>query len=205
MYLFDFFIYIIYTINSIDIYEVYMKIKKFEYKHKDVPFIKKDIAIRMVFFTLFFIVFLWQLISMFVYFNNGSLSTPMLILSVLVLVISLILSMIALLYAFRGINLLTNIKHSGNAVRAVSLISDNKKTSFFRIYSYLSKFIAFMMFLILVCGVTYSILEIIYYSTISFYMPMLVLFAISGFNSVYHIKYEMNIIESVSEYNAMYA
>lgn len=181
-----------------------MKFKKLEYQHKDMPLLKKDTIFRLVFMSLFLIIFVWQLISMFFNYFQNSLSMTMMIVSVIVLLVSLILTLTALIYAFRDINIINQIRHQGKAVRTISVISNNKKGSFLKMYNYLSKFIAFVMFLVLVCGVTYSVLELVYYSSITFYMPILILFAISGFNSVYHIKMEMKTIDDVQEYNALY-
>lgn len=181
-----------------------MKFKKLEYQHKDIPFLKKDTIYRMIFMCLFFIIFIWQLISMFTNYFNDTLSTLMLVISVCVLLTSLTLTLTGLFYAFKSINIMNQIRHTGKAVRTISVISNNKKGSFLKIFNILSKFIAFVMLIVLVCGVTYSVLEIIYYSSITFYMPILILFAISGFNSVYHIKIEMATIQNVQEYNALY-
>ncbi len=181
-----------------------MKFKKLEYQHKDLPILKKDMIFRIIFMSLFLAIFIWQLISMFFNYFHDSLSNTMLIVSVFVMLISLILALTALIYAFRDINIINEVRHQGKAVRTISVISNNKKGSFLKMYNYLSKFIAFVMMLVLVCGVTYSVLELVYFSSITFYMPILILFAISGFNSVYHIKMEMNTISSVQEYNALY-
>ncbi len=181
-----------------------MKFKKLEYQHKDLPFLKKDTGYRILFMSLFFLIFIWQLISMFSYYLSDSLSTTMLIVSIFVMLTSLILTFTALIYAFRNLNIMNQIRHSGKSVRTISIISDNKKGSFLKMFNLLTKFIGFVMLLVLVCGLTYSILEIIYYSSITFYMPVLFLFAISGFNSIYHIKAEMNTIQNVNEYNAIY-
>ena len=181
-----------------------MKFKKLEYQHKDIPFLKKDTIYRILFMSLFFVIFIWQLVSMFIYYFNNTLTSLMLIISICVLLTSLMLTLIGLFYAFKDMNIINQIKHKGKATRVISIISDNKKGSFLRIYNVLSKFICFMMFIVLVCGVTYSVLEIIYYSSITFYMPILILFAISGFNSVYHIKAEMITIQNVQEFNSLY-
>lgn len=181
-----------------------MKFKKLEYQHKDLPILKKDMIFRIIFMCLFLAIFIWQLISMFFNYFHDSLSNTMLIVSVFVMLISLILALTALIYAFRNINIINEIRHQGKAVRTISVISNNKKGSFLKMFNYLSKFIAFAMMLVLVCGITYSVLELVYFSSITFYMPILILFAISGFNSVYHIKMEMNTISSVQEYNALY-
>ncbi len=181
-----------------------MKFKKLEYQHKDLPILKKDMIFRIIFMSLFLAIFIWQLISMFFNYFHDSLSNTMLIVSVFVMLISLILALTALIYAFRDINIINEVRHQGKAVRTISVISNNKKGSFLKMFNYLSKFIAFAMMLVLVCGITYSVLELVYFSSITFYMPILILFAISGFNSVYHIKMEMNTISSVQEYNALY-
>ena len=99
-----------------------MKYKKLEYQHKDMPLLKKDTTIRMIFMSLFLVIFVWQLISMFFNYFQDSLSTTMLIVSIIVLLVSLILTLTALIYAFRDINIINQIRHQGKAVRTISVI-----------------------------------------------------------------------------------
>lgn len=181
-----------------------MRAKRFEYRHKDIPFLKKDIAFRIVFTFLFFAIFLWQLIIMFYNHSQGTLTNVMLIVSIFVLVGSLIFTLTAMLYAFRSINIINSIKRKGKAVRVVTTLRNNDKGSFIKLYSIITQIIAVVVLLVLVSALTYSILELVYYSSVSFYMPVLFLFAFSGFNSVYHINAEIDLIQNVKEFSSIY-
>ncbi len=181
-----------------------MKAQKFEYHYKDVPLLKKDIAVRFVFTLLFFAVFMWQFISMLVVYTNDTLDSLMILSSVTVMISSLMFAVVAFVYLFRSVNIITDIKKRGKAVRFVSVLSSSKSGSFIKLYSILTKIIALCMIVILSCAVTYSILELIHYSTMSYYLPALIMLSLCGFNSVYHITNEITRLRSVEEYNSVY-
>ena len=109
-----------------------------------------------------------------------------------------------MLYAFRSINIINSIKRKGKAVRVVTTLRNNDKGSFIKLYSIITQIIAVVVLLVLVSALTYSILELVYYSSVSFYMPVLFLFAFSGFNSVYHINAEIDLIQNVKEFSSIY-
>ncbi len=182
-----------------------MQTKRYEYHYKDVPAIKKDIAVRVVFALLFFAIFFWQITSTLINFrNNGGLSTIELTMSIYVLLMSAVMGLIALLYANKDLKILNQIHRRGKAVRPMTPIFKIDKTSFARLYSVINFIITIAMIAVLACGITMFVLELVYYSTISYYLPLLVLLSLCGLNSVYHIRNEMKIMKNVQEFSRAY-
>ncbi len=177
-----------------------MKLETFEYHNKDVPMLKKDMAFRILFVGLFFIVFLWQLLFMIRDFSLGTLTTIKSIVAVVVLLVSFMFMLVAFVYAYRSINIVNDVKHHGKSVKTLTVLSDNKRGSFIRMYSLLTRFITLIMVLALLSGLTYGILEYVYYKTISFYLPIMFFVAASGLNSVYHIHAEIKLMNDVQKY-----
>lgn len=177
-----------------------MRVRRFEYQSKDTPLLKKDIIFRMLFVLLFTIAFIWQIVFMFRDYATHNLTTTHGIVGSCVLIISLLFDIVAFVYAYRSINILQKIKIHGHAVKMITVLSDNRKGSFLKLYNLITKLIAIVMSLALVSGLTYGILEYVYYSTISFYLPILFFVAVSGFNTVYHVTAEIRTIKEVQEY-----
>jgi len=96
------------------------------------------------------------------------------------------------------------IKMNGKCVSSVQVLIRTKKRSFIWLYKLLIQILSVATALVLIAVITYSILQVSYYSTVSFYIPLLLLICISGFNSIYHIKDEMHIQNTVQEYHSMY-
>ncbi len=181
-----------------------MNSKEFEYKSKDKPFLNKDIRMRTLFLCLFSCVFVWQIISIIIEAINSSLSNWQLISGIFIAVLSLVFVLICLLYINKSLNALRNIKNEGRSISSVLLLAKTDKNSFIRLYQILSNVLALIMLFVLISGITYLILQIVYLSTYSFYLPLLFLLAISGFNSVYHLKYEITILKEVEKYNSYF-
>ena len=178
-----------------------MNQKKFEYQNKDIPFLRKDIVWRMCFMALFALVFIAQIIMLIVSYFKGNATTTMVIVSSVIMVISLMLTILSLSFAFKDIRLINVIKKSGFVVSAVSTLPSLEKRSFIKLYSIISEVLAIAMLLILASSLTYSILELVYFTTYSFYLPMLLLITFTGFNTVYHVNHEIKLTETVRAYN----
>ena len=52
-----------------------MNLKKFEFTNKDIPFLKKDIVIRLSFTVMFCAIFIWQFIAFLVTQAKDAMST----------------------------------------------------------------------------------------------------------------------------------
>ena len=96
------------------------------------------------------------------------------------------------------------IKNQGRSVNSVKLLVKSDKNSFIKLYSILSIVLALVMLFVAVCGITYLILQLIYLKTYSFYLPILFFITVCGFNSVYHIRYEITTMKDVEKYNSRY-
>ena len=178
-----------------------MKTKNFEYYHRDIKQLKIDIFFRCLFSALFLGIFIWQLISVF---TKENLSNLHIIVSVVVLICSLMLAVITFVFAFKDLRIIATIKMAGKCVSSVQILFSTKKNSFIKMYAYLIQFLTLATTLILVASITYTILQISYMSTISFYMPLLLLVCVAGYNAIYHIKDEIRTQDNVHEQQPLY-
>jgi len=100
-----------------------MNLKRFEYLNKDVPFLKRDIALRLVFALLYFVIFVWQFASLIVKsINKIIISTPMIISTIFVLLVALLFCGLALLYCFKSFKVLSVVKKEGRCVSSVEIL-----------------------------------------------------------------------------------
>lgn len=178
-----------------------MNFKVFEYQHKDIPFLKKDIVFRTVFAALFFSVFVWQLITLLINVLNNNIHLGITISSTIVLLICLLFTMISLLYALKELRIVSAIRTRGKCVSSVDILHNLRKDSFIKLYSIVTEILAVATSLVLVCAVTYSILEISFYSTVSFYLPLLLTICLTGYFSMFHILNEIKIVKTVEEFH----
>ncbi len=181
-----------------------MNSKLFEYSTKDRPFLKNDIRMRFTFLSLFLIVFAWQLISMFIAGFKGTLTNTNIFVGIFACLTMLLFGLICLVYLNKSNLAIKRIKNEGKAISSVVLLLKSDKKSFVWFYTMLSNFLAIVMSLVTVCAVTYLVLDLIYNATYSFYMPILFFVTICGFNSVYHIKYEIKTMRDVEKSNSSY-
>lgn len=181
-----------------------MKSKKFVYFEKDVKQLKKDIVARVFFSTVFLAIFIWQFASMFIKYNNNSLTNMQTIFSACVLASSISLFAITFLYAFKDFRIIAAIRHNGMCVSSVAILFSTKKTSFARLYQALITLLTLATSLVLIACITYSILQYTYLSEISFYLPTLVLICMAGYNAIYHIKDEIRTQKTVKEQQPLY-
>lgn len=179
-----------------------MNSKKFEYTHRDIGHLKKDICFRTVFFFIFLGLFIWQITTIIMEALNSSISVYKTISSVVVLICSLMLALISLMYVFKNFRIISAIKLNGRCVSSVQMLVKTQKKSFLWLYNLLIQFLTLITSLVLISSITYSILQATYMSHVSFYMPLLFTICISGFNSIYHVKDEIKIQNNVHEYNA---
>ena len=181
-----------------------MNSKKFEYQHKDIVHLKRDIIFRSLFSILFLGIFIWQFVSIIIENINNELSFIQIVVSAIVLLSSLLLSLLSLMYIFKDFRIIAAIKMNGKCISSVQILFKTDKKSFIKLYNLLIQFLTLATALVLIASLTYSILQVTYMASISFYMPILMLICISGFNSIYHIRDEIKIQNSVQEYNALY-
>lgn len=179
-----------------------MNSKKFEYNSKDRPFLIKDIRYRIMFIVLCLLVFIWQMVIILTH-TKSDISKLAIIFGIITMILSVLLILSNLLYVSKSITAIQNIKKHGHSVDNVLLLVKTNKSSFIKIYQKITNIFAFIITLMLISVATYTILQVIYLSTYSLYLPLLYLITISGFLSVYHIKYEIKILNSVQTYNAI--
>jgi len=181
-----------------------MNQKKFEFQHKDLPFLHKDYKMRIFYVFLFIAIFIAQVAMLAYSFSKGNTSTTMIISSGAIMLVSLMLVILSLSFALRSLRLMNVIKIHGYAVTAISVLPSMNKVKFSKVYAFMSEIVAVATLLVLACGVTYSLLEFVYFTTFSFYLPLLLLVTIVGFNTVYHVNHEIKMIQSIKEYNPAY-
>lgn len=179
--------------------------KSYEFTHKDIPFLKKDFIMRVFFAFLFLFVFIWQFVLLVIRYTAKDITGIMMGVAIFTMILSLFMGVVAVLYAYKSFITIKMINKNGNMIRRMPLLGTNtKKTSFIRLYSILSKILAVVMLMLFASGITYAILDLIFKSAHSFYLPILLLITISGFNSVYHLQMEIQTINNVQEYNSIY-
>ena len=175
--------------------------KRFEYTNKDITALKKDIIFRTLFATLFLAIFVWQFVSLFIAYTNNNLQLIKIIIAGIVLISTLLLLIVSLLYIFKSLRIVSAIKMNGRCVSSVAIFIRTNKGSFVKLYDLLIKFLTLATSLILVSCITYTFLQITVTSTISYYLPLILMICVSGYNSIYHIKDEIKTQEMVREYN----
>jgi len=180
-----------------------MNLKKFEYLNKDTPFLKKDVAFRLFFTAVFFGVFVWQFVKLIIQLEQG-LNTAMIISTIAVLIIALLFSGLSILYCLKSMKILSVIRKTGKCVSSVEILFNTNKSGFMKLYSFLTEILAVICGIVLLCSVIYSALEVAYFSTISYHMPVLAIICACGFNSVYHINNEISVVKNVQLYNSIY-
>ena len=178
-----------------------MNNKVFEYFRKDIPFLKKDITFKLIFAGLFLLTFIWQVISLVMTLAKNSYNIGMLISSIVVLILSLLFVALSLMYSLKNLRIISVIKKNGKCTSSVMLLYNIKKDSFIKLYSIITEILAVVISIVLICCITYSILEISYYSNISFYMPLLFTICLSGYYSMFHIRHEIKLVTAVEAYH----
>jgi len=182
-----------------------MNLKRFEYLNKDVPFLKKDVTSRLLFSLLYFAIFVWQFASIVIKsINKINLSTAMIVASVFVLLVTLMFGALSLLYCFKSLKILSVIKKNGRCVSSVEILFNTEKTGFMKLYSFITEVLTIICSIVVLCSIIYAFLEMAYFASISFYMPVLVVLCCCGFYSSYHIRAEINIVKNVQMYNSIY-
>lgn len=181
-----------------------MNYKVFEYHNKDIPFLKREIIFRSTFAMLFFATFVWQFISMIENINTGLLSVGKIVSSIFVLIACLLFSVLSILYVLKTLRVISVIKLKGKCVSSVEILFKLEKDSFIKLYSIITEILALIAAIVLICALTYSILEVSYYATLSYFLPLLITISLSAFYSVFHIRNEIKIVKTVEEFNAIY-
>lgn len=177
-----------------------MNQKRFQYQNKDIPFLKKDIRVRIFFMILFGVVFFSQLILLVLNQIDKTITLSMIITSAVIMLLSLMFSIISLVFAFKDMRAIQTISRTGFVVSAVSTLPNLEKRSFVRLYSVLTTLLAIVMLITFTSVITYSILQFVHFATISFYIPLIMLVTIVGFNSAYHVKHEIKTFENVQTF-----
>lgn len=181
-----------------------MAAKRFEYQHKDIPFLKKDIRYRLIFSALFLLTFCWQLMNIIMAQSANALDKLEIIIGAVTMVFCLMFTCVALLYSMQDIKTINKINRTGKSVKNVTLLSTTKKDSLIRMYAFISDIITIIMLIILASAVTYSVLQYIHSATVSYYLPALAMLTLSGFNGVWHMNNEIKLMKNVQEYNSIY-
>lgn len=181
-----------------------MNTKRFEYFHKDIKQLKKDIAFRVLFSFIFLVTFVWQIVAMVTVSIKGSLSIMQGVIAAIVLICSLMLCLVTMSYAFKDFRIIAAIKMKGKCVSSVKILFKTEKTSFLWLYNFIMQFLTLATTLVLIACVTYSILQVTYLATISYYMPFLLMICTSGYNSIYQVRDEILTQKNVQQQQPLY-
>lgn len=176
-----------------------MKAKQFQYRNKDIPMLKKEITARMLYAVLFSLIFFVQSTVFFVNIDfNFSILAKSIILTTMIL--SLLLAGVSFIFAMRAMSHINTIKRHGSSVATITLIFSSTKKGFLNLYRIILSIISFVISMLLIAVITYSILEIIYLGTLSEYLPALLLTAAASYNSLFHVKQEIKIMQTVNPF-----
>ncbi len=173
-----------------------------EYLNKDVPTIKRDIRLRMLFAVLFIVAFVWQIIMLFKL--STAPSVLMIVLAAVTMIFSTMYAFTSILYAINGLRNVERVKHRGKSASRVNFVMNIDKRSFIHLYSFITRILSIVALALLVSAATYSLLSFVYYNQISFYLPAIFAFVCWCFNSSYHIKNEIYVFQNVNRYNSIY-
>lgn len=168
-----------------------MNRKKFDYYEKDIKQLKKDILFRLVFAILILATMAWQAFSLITGYSSINQSTLKIIVAGVVVFVGAVLFVTLMLFVFKNYRIIGVIKKNGRCTSSVNILFSIDKTSFIKLYEFVMFVLSLTTSLVLIAGVTYSILEVTYYSSISFYMPMLLLICLASFSALYTIKDEI--------------
>ena len=181
-----------------------MNLKNFEYLSKDVPFLKKELIFRATFTVLFFTIFLIQFITMVKHLIQSTLNIGMAISSSVVLLVCALFCVISIMYMLKTINIIRVVSNHGRCVSTVDIMLSTKKDSFVKLYSFVCDVLAVFAAIVLICSFTNAVLEATYYSTISYYLPLIVTISLTAFYAVFHIRNEIKTLQTVNKYNSIY-
>lgn len=177
--------------------------QQFEYQKRDLPFLRKDLAFRIIFSMLFFAIFIWQFTTFLPVVQNEE-NIVKLVVGSIVLLSSLLMFFIAFLYVFKDVRTIQTVKKFGRCSSRVQVMFDLKKGSFIRLYRFVTNLITLATSLVLVASITYAILQYNFMTSVSYYMPLLAVICLSGYNSVFHIREEIKIVQNVQAINSIY-
>lgn len=181
-----------------------MNLKNFEYINKDVPFLKKDLLFRASFAVLFFAVFLIQLVATLKNLVVSSLSVGNIISSIVVLTTCGLFCFLSILYMIKNLRIIEVVNTKGKCVSSVDVLVKIDKSSFIKLYSIVCDILTLLASIVLICSFTYTFLQATYYSSISFYLPLLITIVLTSYYAVFHIKNEIKTIQTVNQYNSIY-
>ena len=181
-----------------------MNLKNFEYLNKDIPFLRKDLIFRASFTVAFFAIFLIQLIAMLKNLVTDTLNLGMAISSGVVLITTALFCFLSILYMLKTLRIMSEVNNSGRCVSSVDILLNTKKDGFVKLYSLVCEFLALLATVVLVCSITYSALQVAYYDTLSYYLPLLVTICLTAFYSVFHLRNELKTVQTVNQYNSIY-
>lgn len=173
-----------------------------EYLNKDVPTLKKDVALRMMFALLFIVAFVWQMVLLLQMPESSSLLN--IVLTALVLIFCAMYAFTSIMYAINSLKTVQTIKHKGKSINNARFVYNIEKRSFVHLYSFITSMLAILALMFLVSALTYSVFSYVYYKTLSTYIPLIIMFVTWCFNSAYHLKNEIFISQNVNRFNSMF-
>ena len=169
--------------------------------NKDVPMLKRDVWYRFAFSILFLLIFICQLIVCLVSFARETLTLPKMVSVGFVLLTAIFYSGINLIYAYKSFKRITIVNKKGNCVSRINILYNLEKHSFIKLYNAICAVISIIASIVLLCVVIYSLLNIVYFNSISFYLPLLFVICLTCYSSSYHIMNEIKVVETVYNYN----
>lgn len=181
-----------------------MKMKQYVYKSNDIEYLKKDNKISFIYSLIAVFCLILQIVCLIKHQQNHQMNVLKIIVAITVISYSIALGIVLIYNLIRNQKIIKNVAKNGHYNTKILLTSDGNKNSFLKLYSLISQVFSILMIIILACGITYSILELIYFANFSYYIPLIILLSSSGFYSGYCTKKELKLIKEVQDYNSIY-
>lgn len=175
-----------------------MGYKKIEYTHKNISQLKSENRYRIL-FAIFFLLVLTAQIVLFI-IEGQKLSNIKYFIGFFVMISSFLMATTSILYFLKNNRIITQILTEASAVRMSANFLNTDKSYVLKLYAVFNIILTALSSIILLCSLVYTFLEFAYYSNLTFFLPILLLICISGYNTVFHIKYEILTAENVDKY-----
>ena len=160
-----------------------MTSKRFKLVEKDIPFLKKDMKIKIVLTVVFALVLAWQTIAFIMDFVNKTNSILNMCISITVIVYALALLCFTIFFTVRNLNLISVIKEKDHCLWDVPFISNTSKTGLINMYKILCLVLGCICgFILIACFIAICVQK----SFITLrYLPLLLTVGASCFNAYF--------------------
>ncbi|MBE7076898.1 MAG: hypothetical protein E7374_03280 [Clostridiales bacterium] len=178
-----------------------MTTRKFDFHASNIPLLKRDMITRLIFTFLFLGVFFYQFTVLFIDYLHDKVGLLKISVGIVLLFLSMMFCLLSFLYAYKDMKIMNKVKKNKVHTTNVAILFPPKSQKTAKFYLIVQEILSIIALLGFVWYLTYSILEYAYNHTYTFYLPLIAFIALTGFNTVYHIRNEMKILDQVQEHS----